>query len=258
MKSLLLFAVAFAVIAQGCACYVVPPGTRGVKVSMGTVDPQPLQEGWGIKAPLITEIIPVSVKQQTHEIASDCFSSDLQQVRVTLKVLDRLPEASVVNVYREYAGDAFDSLVAPRVQEALKEVTALMSAEQIAKQREMVKTKTLALAREKVGKILTIEDLVIENIALSPELEHAIEQKMVQEQEAAKAKFIQQKAEIEAQTAIVRARGEAESIRIRGLALKETPRFIDLQVVEKWDGKSPLVVGQGSGASILLPMTEKK
>jgi prohibitin 2 len=148
--------------------------------------------------------------------------------------------------------------VAPRVQEALKEVTAMMSAEQIAKQREVVKTKTLALAREKIGTILTIEDLVIENISLSAELEHAIEQKMVQEQEAAKAKFIQQKAEIEAQTAIVRARGEAESIRIRGEALRETPKFIELQLVEKWDGKSPLVVGQGSGASLLLPMAGNK
>ena len=54
------------------------------------------------------------------------------------------------------------------------------------------------------------------------------------------------------------AKGEAESIRIRGEALKLTPAFIELQIVEKWDGKAPLVInGNGaSGANILLPLTD--
>ena len=49
-----------------------------------------------------------------------------------------------------------------------------------------------------------------------------------------------------------------ESIRIRGEALKLTPAFIELQIVEKWDGKAPLVInGNGaSGANILLPLTD--
>jgi prohibitin 2 len=80
---------------------------------------------------------------------------------------------------------------------------------------------------------------------------------MVQEQEAAKAKFTQQKAEIEAATVIIKAKGDAESIRIRGEALKADPTFIDLQIVEKWDGKSPLVIGGGGGgANVLLPLTD--
>jgi prohibitin 2 len=179
-------------------------------------------------------------------------------VRTRLKVLYRLPEASVVKVYREYSGDPFDALIAPRIQEALKEITAQMTAEQIAKKREEVKTRALELAKKKVGELLSLEDLVIENIALSPELEKAIEAKMVQEQEAAKAKFTQQKAEIDAQIAITKAKGEAEAIRIRGEAVKSTPQLVDLQIVEKWDGKTPLVVGAGSGANILLPVDKLK
>ena len=111
-----------------------------------------------------------------------------------LQVLFRVPEASVVQIYQGYAGDPFDSLIAPRVQEALKEVTALESAEQIVKNREEIKDKALASARIKVGSILVVDDVVIQNIDLSKELETAIEAKMVQEQEAAKAKFTQQKA----------------------------------------------------------------
>jgi prohibitin 2 len=177
---------------------------------------------------------------------------------VTLRVLYRIPEASVVKIYTEYSGDPFESLIAPRVQEALKEVAALQSAEMIVKKREDIKVKSLASAREKIGPLLILEDVVIENIVLSKELETAIESKMVQEQEAAKARFTQQKAQIEADTAIIRAKGEAEAIRIRAEAIRDNPGLIQLQIVEKWDGRSPLVIGGGAGeaggANILLPL----
>ena len=138
----------------------------------------------------------------------------------------------------------------------LKEVTAQQSAEQIVKQREEIKSKALVSAQKKIGDILVLVDVVIQNIQLSPELETAIEAKMVQEQEAAKAKFTQAKAQIEADTVVIKAKGDAESIRIRGEALKQTPAFIDLQIVEKWDGRSPLVVGNGSGANMLFPLSD--
>jgi prohibitin 2 len=178
---------------------------------------------------------------------------------VDLRVLYRIPEDSVVQIYKQYAGDPFDSLVAPRVQEALKEVTALRTAEQIVKDRESIKQGAIAAARTKIGSIVSVEDIVIRNIDLSPELERAIEAKMVAEQEAAKARFTQQQTEIEAQTVIIRAKGEAEAIKVRGEALKLNPAFLRLQIVEKWNGKSPLVVPSdpaNNGAKLLLPLGE--
>jgi prohibitin 2 len=199
------------------------------------------------------------VRQIARELPSATYSSDLQQVNVMLRVLYRIPEASVVRIYKEFAGDPFESLISPRIQEALKEVTALQSAEQIVKKREEIKAKALLSAREKIGDILFIEDIVIEDITLSKELEAAIESKMVQEQEAAKARFTQQKTQIEADTAIIRAKGEAEAIRVRAEAIRDNPGLIQLQIVEKWDGKAPLVIGGstgegGNGANILLPL----
>lgn len=251
--AILIFVI---IIAASTSTYVVKPGDRGVEVTLGKVSPVFKPQGFGFKTPFVTTIVPVTIKQQTREIQAPCYSSDLQQVSMDLRVLYRIPEASVVQIYQGYAGDPFDSLVAPRVQEALKEVTALESAEQIVKNREEIKTKALTGAREKVGSLLVIEDIVIQNIDLSHELETAIEAKMVQEQEAAKAKFTQQKAQIEADTAVIKAKGDAESIKIRGEALKENPTFIELQIVEKWDGKTPLVVGASGGANMLLPLTD--
>jgi prohibitin 2 len=245
------------VIAGSTATYVVEPGSRGIKVTLGKAADAFLPEGFGFKTPLVTRIIEVNVKQRTMPLSADCFSSDLQQVKVDLRVMFRTPEQSVVQIYKQYAGDPFDSLVAPRVQEALKEVTASKTAEQIVKDREDIKQKAIAAARQKIGAILTVEDIVIRNIDLSPELEHAIEAKMVAEQQAVQARFTQAQTEIEAQTTVIRARGEAEAITIRGEALRLNPAFLRLQIVEKWNGRSPLVVPadpNNTGPALLLPL----
>jgi prohibitin 2 len=250
-------AVLAVLAASGCSCYVVEPTERGVKVSLGDMEPNPIQPGWDVTWPWV-DMHKVSLQQQTREVDAPCFSADLQQVQAHLKVLYRVPESSVIKVYRDYAGNPFDALIAPRVQEALKEVTAGQTAEQIAKQREAVKQNALESARKKVGDLLVVEDLVIENLDLSDELEKAIESKMVQEQEAAKAKFTQQQAEIDAKTAAIRAQGAADAIRIQGQALRADPAYVQYLIASKWNGVAPLVVGAGDGASVLLPMAGTK
>ncbi len=252
--AILVFAV---IILASSATYVVQPGTRGVEVTLGTVAPAFKPEGFGFKKPFITHILPISIRQQTRPMPAECYSSDLQQVKMEVHVLYRVPEHSVVKIFQEYAGEPFDNLIAPRVQEALKEVAATQSAEQIVKKREEIKTRALELARRKIGaEFLIVADLVIFNLALSPELESAIEMKMVQEQEAEKAKFTQLKAQIEADTAIIRAKGEAEAIQVRGTALRANPDFIKLQILQNWNGRSPLVVGGGSGSNVLLSLED--
>ena len=252
--AVLVFAM---IVLSSAGTYVVDPGTRGIKVTLGKASDQVLGEGFGWKAPFITTVVPINIRQQTQAVKADCFSSDLQQVVADLRVLYRVPEQSVVQIYKQYSGDPFDSLIAPRVQEAIKEVTALQTAEEIVKSRELIKQKTLDSARQKIGQILTVEDIVVRNIDLSDQLEKAIEAKMVAEQQAAQARFSQVQAQVEANTAIIKAKGEAEAIKVRGEALKMNPSFLRWQIVDRWNGKSPLVVPGDPNASVaglLLPL----
>lgn len=245
------------VIAGASSTYVVEPGHRGVEVMLGKVSPGFKPEGFGFKLPFITAIAPQLIRQQTAQMQADCYSSDLQQVKMNVRVLYRVPEASVVSVFRDYAGNPFESLIKPRVAEAINEITALRTAEVIVQKREEVKSRALESARRKVGDVLVIEDLVLEDINLTKSLENAIEAKMVQEQEAARARFAQQQAQVEASTVVIKAKGEAESINLRGKALRENPRVLELQIVEHWDGVTPLVVGPGAtGASMMLPLDD--
>lgn len=245
------------VVVASTSSYVVEPGTRGIKVTLGKAADQFLPEGFGFKTPFITSIVAVNVRQKTQSVRAECFSSDLQQVLLDLRVLYRVPESSVVQIFKEYSGDPFDSLIAPRIQEALKEVTALLSAEQIVKNREEVKQKALTATRQKIGSMMNVEDIVIRSIDLSAELERAIEAKMVAEQQAAQARFTQVQTQVEAETAVINAKGEAEAIKVRGEALKMNLAFLRLKIVERWNGKSPLVVPadpNNTGAGLLLPL----
>jgi len=244
--------VLIVLLAAPSSFYVVDPGERGVKVTLGDMSNDFVPPGFGFRMPFMTTIRRVNVQQDTREVSADCFSSDLQQIDVRLKVLYRIPETSVVRVLRDYAGNPFEKLILPRVQEATKEVTALKSAADIVKMREQIKAAALDASRTKVGDILIIEDLVIEDVKLSKELEQAIEAKMVQQQEAEKAVFRMQQAKTDAETLIIKAHADAESIRIQGEALEKAPKLVELKTVEKWNGVAPQVVGGGS--NILLPI----
>ena len=113
---ILLFA---AIVVLSASTYIVEPGSRGVAVTLGTVSPAFKPEGFGLKQPFVTHIHPISIRQQTRPMPAECYSSDLQQVKMEVHVLYRIPEHSVVKIFQEYAGEPFDNLIAPRVQEAL-------------------------------------------------------------------------------------------------------------------------------------------
>lgn len=243
---------------------VVEPGSRGIRVTLGKVSPTFEGEGLKFKAPFITEIVQLSVRQQTEELSTECYSSDLQQVRATMRILYRIPENAVVPLFRDYEGAEYQALIAPRVVEALKEAASAQSAELIVQNREAIKLQTLEATRKKIGDLpeggplISIEDITLSDLTLSAELNAAIEQKMTQREEAERARFVQRQAEIEAQTVIIKAKGDAESIDIRGKALRESPAFLKLQIVERWDGTSPLVIGgaSGTGANVLMPLND--
>jgi prohibitin 2 len=106
-----------------------------------------------------------------------------------------------------------------------------------------------------VGDLLQIVDINLTNIDLSDQLEAAIEQKVVREQEALAKNFELEKERKQAEITIVRAEAEAKSVSIKGDALKASPEVIQLEIAQRWDGKTPMSVSVGhGGANVLLPL----
>lgn len=238
------------------SCYsVVPPGHRGVSVTLGKVDPVARVEGLAFKKPFIETIVKMPVQQITVTSKASSFSSDLQTVDVSYAVLYRIPEDKVVELFQDYAGNPYSTLVEPRVQEAIKQVTALYKAEEVVKSRTKIKQAVLEAVKKELEGLLDVRDIPITNIDLTEQLEKAIELKQVTEQQALAKEYELKKAQKEAEITIVNAKAEAEAVKIKGEALASSPRVIDLEIAKKWDGKSPqtVVTSQG-GANVLLPL----
>ena len=151
---------------SGCSCHTTEPGERSVLVVWGKLQEPALGEGFHT-ATFGSDYTDVSIRTQKHEFNAECFSSDLQNVQMSLAVLYRIPEGKVIDVFRQYHGEPFDVLIAPRAQEAIKEATASRSAEHIVKDREKVKAEALDALKAKVGDVLIVEDLIIVDVKLS-------------------------------------------------------------------------------------------
>lgn len=238
--------------------HIVPPGHRGISITLGKVNPNELPEGITLKWPFIQRILDFPIMQLKADGKAPSFSSDLQNMTFYYTVMYRVPANQVVKLFQQYKGEPYATLIEPRVQEVIKQVTALSRAEDLVKNRERVKDDSLIKLRQAVGDVLQIVDISLTNIDLSDQLEQAIEQKVVREQEALAKSFELDKEKKQAEITIVRAEAEAKAVGIKGDALKSSPEVIQLEIAQRWDGKAPLSVsvGHGAGANILLPINK--
>lgn len=245
----------FLLILAFSSYHIVPPGHRGVSITLGKVDPRVRPEGITFKKPFIETLVDFPIRQNTVEGQAGAYSSDLQTVQVAFKTLYRIPENQVTTIYQQYQGDPYQTLVEPRVQEELKQTTSLYRAEELVKSREKIKDEVLEKVKKAVGDLVFITDMAITNFDFTDELEKAIEQKTIREQEALAKSFELDKARKDAEITVVNAEAEARSVKIKGEALKSSPEVISLEIVKKWNGISPttVVTGRG-GADVLLPL----
>lgn len=250
---LLVVLVIIAFVFGSSFVYVIDPGFRGVAVTLGKVSQEVKGEGLGVKLPW-TSIRQVEVRQKTVEHTSLVFSKDQQELKMHFKVFYKPKDSEVVTLFQKYSGDPFTSLVLPRIEESLKEQTVLLEATQILNEREKVKMRALEAAQKKIEKLVDVQDLSLVDIDFSPELKTAIEAKMVASQQAQKAVYLKNQAQVEAETALIKAQGEANAIKVQGEALRSNPAVLQLEIVRKWDGVSPTTVVNGNSGSVLLPL----
>lgn len=108
---------------------------------------------------------------------------------------------------------------------------------------------------------LILDQIDLREVYYNPEYEAAINAKKLAEQEAmrlvevTKQKEEQLKqAEIEKNIAIQKAEGEAKALQIKGNSLSLNPKIIQLEWINKWDGKLPnYMMGNGQGVILSLP-----
>lgn len=237
----------------------VETGNVGVVTNFGKVTGEVLDSGWHIVGP-VDHVTEISVRTITTQTEASCFSKDLQAVNITLAVQTRITKESATDIFKNY-GAEYMSQAAPKIMDALKAETAKYDAAEIIANRDKIRSEALKAAQMRLASFVEVQDLSIVNVAFSSDYEKAIEAKQVAQQRAEQAKYELQQAEVEADKKVATAKGEAEAIQIKGDALAKNPAVIELELINKWDGKAPdTLVSSGAGgaaSSIILPISHK-
>lgn len=284
MLSVALFAAAFGTLV-GNSFTIVEPGHRGVQVTLGTMNMDPLPEGWQIVNPF-SDVDEYTIQTQKTTVTYNSASADTQEVTVKFIFNWRADPSRITYLVKDNTKDFADVLFDAAATESVKAEVAKHKVSEILDKREEIKIAIQERITTWLGEYgVIVTKASIADIDFSHRYNDAIEAKQVQEQKAEEEKNIlkqktviaeQAKAEAKgkADAAIEKARGEAAALiavaaakatAITSIATAQAEANDKIRAsldevilrrmwLETWDGKLPHFLSSGdAGLSLILP-----
>jgi len=233
---------------------LIGAGERGVVLNWGAVSDTILDEGIHFRIPVQQKIIKMDVSTQKEERHSSASSKDLQIVTTQIAVNYNLDPNKVNVLYQKFKNEHNDRVISPTIEEFVKKTTAKYTAEELITRRQEVKDDLRQSIEESLeSNGILVEDLFITDFNFSDQFNLAIEAKVTAEQKALEAKNKLEQVKFEAEQKIAAAKADAESIRIQAQAITQQggKDYVQLQAIEKWDGKLPTQFVPGSAVPFL-------
>ena len=247
---------------------IVDAGNRGVLLHWNAVDlnAPPLEEGLHFVTPFQDSVVQLEVRTLKFVKSTSSASQDLQTVSTEITVNYNPSPNAVHTLYKEVGLDYENRIISPTVEEVVKQVTANYNAEELITKRPQVKSDIEAQISTRLNDFNIVTEIVsITDFQFSSLFAQAIESKVEAEQKAFKAENDLRRIEVEARqhaaqaegiaaANIAEANGEAEAIKIINEALSNNPHYLEWLKTQAWDGKLPLVVGEGGTPFIQIPV----
>lgn len=255
----------------GCV-RTVPTGCTGILTTFGRVESQTLDAGMHFVQPWV-KVVKMDNRVQKAQVDLNCFSSDIQEVTLTYTVNYQINKKNAQDIYRTIGSNYYDTVIVPRVQEAVKAGFAKYTANELIEDRNKVASLIEEnLIDDLAGYNIELVATAIENIDFSDEFTNAAEAKVTAAQNKLTAKTEQERlnleaeaeakrkvtaAQAEADSAIVAAKADAEVAQIQadsaeyqgkkdaaimssvGSQLDAHPQLIQYYYVKGWNGKLP-------------------
>lgn len=210
----------------------VDAGHVGVVTDFGAVT-RVVDPGFVLKIPFVESVYSMETRTQKEQVVALAASKDLQQVTSTIALNFHLRGEKAVELYQNIGEDYVNRIIDPAVQEAFKSTTAQFTASDLIGKREGVKQIAFTELKTRLDKYdIVVDDFNIVNFAFSQEFNAAIEQKNIAEQN-------KEQAQIEAQTAVIQAQGQADAQKKLKDSGSLTPEYLQFLAIQKWDGKLP-------------------
>ena len=273
----IIVAVVVVSIVLASGIKIVEAGNRGVLLQFGAVDTsRSLPEGLHLVTPFRDDIIQVETRTQKTIESAVSASKDLQDVRTVVALNFHVNPDNAQILYQQLGFEYSVRVISPAIQESVKQVTARFNAEELITKRETVKTEIELQIKQRLANYnVIVETISITEFKFSDQFTRAVEAKVEAEQRALQASNDLRRIEIEAQQAeakaigdqkaniaraeglrqanILEAEGEAAAIKVIDEQLRNNPNYLEWLKTQRWDGKLPLVIGEGGTPFIQIP-----
>ena len=265
---------------------VVPTGYTGILTTFGRVEQRTLSAGAHLILPW-QNVVKMDNRTQKVHITTAAFSSDIQQVDLSLSVNFCIDQETAQELYRTVGINYYENVMSPRILENTKAVFSQYSAENLIAKRnslsDMIQESTAADMKP-YG--ITVVSIAIEDIDFTDAFTTAVEAKQVAAQNKLTAETEQAQktmeerataeraviaANAEAEKSVIAANAELEVVKVQAEAAlyageKEaemnkriseslTPGLLDYYWIKQWDGKLPTTV-LGETGSYMIDLTE--
>lgn len=276
---LMLAAVAAVILVAGLglmSARTVDAGTVGVVKRLGRVTGQVFDPGLHFIVPFVDTLIVYNTKDIIYETTPvakqatskadyvdfpvDTTTEDGQQVEISYSIRFRVQRSEAPRIAQELGNEAavvekvvkFHSRVLCRQIPRKYEASELYTGDVTVVQNEIVE----AIRPLFESKGLDLDSLGIREIGFSSDYVDAIEQKQIEKERVTTEQYRAEQAKFRKEATITEAEGEAESIRIKGEALRESPQMVQLEFVRSLrdpESKVKVIVVPSEG---LLPLLD--
>ena len=269
----------------GCVAEV-PTGHTGVLTTFGRVENVTFDAGLNMKAPW-QKVVNMDNRVQKASTSLSCFSSDIQEVSIAYTLNYQIDKENAQEIYRSIGVSYYETVMIPRIQEAVKSVVAQYTADELVESRNELSVKILdILVKDLETYNIEVLSTAVEDMDFTDAFTAAVEAKQVAAQNKLQAEIAQQQAIMEAEAAaqrkVIEAQAKAETDKINANAEAEvkkieadaaeyvgekeaeinkmlaeslTPELLEFYLLEAWDGKLPeTFVGENGNVMSILDL----
>lgn len=267
----------------GCV-KTVPTGQTGIVTVFGRVENYTLDAGVHFIAPW-KSVTKMDNRTQVATIEMSSFSSDIQEVKIKYTVNYQINKENAQIIYKTIGTDYYNTVMTPKIQEAVKSIFARYTAEKLIESRgSLSKEIEVVLAGDLADYNIELVTTSLEDIDFTDAFTNAVEAKQVAEQNKLKTQTEQEtanlQAEAEAKRQVIKAQADADSsilaakadaevqkigadaaeyagkkdaaiLSAVGEQIKQYPDLIKYMYYQHWNGKLPDTM-LGSNSEILF------
>ena len=285
VKILIAVIVPLVLVILAATCFTtVPTGYTGIVTTLGKVEGYTFDAGFHIKGPF-QKVIKMDNRTQKAVEELQAFSSDIQQVDISIAVNYSIDQSTAEKLYKTVGEEYYSKILYPRLLENTKAVFSKYTAEKLIAFRETLSNEITNLVVEDVSSFgITVEAISVQDIDFTDAFTNAVEAKQVAQQNKLTAQTQQDQltmeAQQEAQRQVIKAQADAEQAKIaaeadlevtkiqadaaeyagrkeaaknEAIAKSITKELVNYYYIQQWDGKLPATV-LGDSANLLFNM----